>query len=131
MAGATVQLYSSVNTVIGDSDDVLCGTAITNAAGNYSFSGLLSGLNYYEIFRTPVGNPLASGFVFTLQNVGSDPTKNRAPASTGTTSLYTISSGQTATVNAGLYGTAPTFGWAQISPTPSLTAAAFLPPAAW
>jgi hypothetical protein len=46
MAGVGVNLHSSTDGTIGNSDDVSCGTAVTDANGSYSFTGVSDGLNY-------------------------------------------------------------------------------------
>ena len=108
VAGAVVELYASVNTTIGDADDVLQGRTITDANGNYTLTGLLPGVNHYLIYRAPVGYT-----AFTTKDVGTDDTKDSDADSTGTTSTFTVSGSQSdAGRDAGLRGAAPGFGFA-------------------
>ncbi len=108
VAGVVVQLYSTGNTTIGDSDDVLQGTAVTDASGNYSITAALpDGGNDYLVFRAPVG------YAFTSQYAGSDRTTDSDPNASGVTGLFTLNAGQNdLTLDAGLVGAAPGFGWA-------------------
>ena len=107
VAGAVVEIHSSPDGVIGNSDDVLLGTAITDANGDYSFSNLPAGANFYEIFRAPVG------YTFTTQNAGGDATLDSDASVTGVTGLLAVEPGTTdLTHDAGLVGAAPGFGWA-------------------
>jgi hypothetical protein len=107
VAGAVVEVYASTNTTIGDTDDVSRGIAITDADGNYSFSGVPTSAYYYEVFRTPVG------YTFTTKDTGSDDTKDSDVGSAGNTSLFTVSAGGSDSArDAGLRGAAPAFGFA-------------------
>jgi len=108
IAGAAVQIFSSPDAVIGNADDVLRGTAVTDADGNYAFAGLMDGTNYYAVFRAPVGYA-----AFSAQNVGSDDALDSDANAQGVTGLLTASS---TTTDAGLTGAAPGFGWAQKLP---------------
>ncbi len=99
IAGAAVEIYSSTGT--------LCGTAVTDASGDYSFAGLPAG-SYYEVVRAPIGYTS-----FTTEDVSANPAINSDVDATGTTAVLTIAAGQTtANVNAGLIGSEPGFGWA-------------------
>ena len=51
VAGAVVEIHSSTDAQIGNSDDTLLGRAITDANGGFSFSDLPEGTNLYEVFR--------------------------------------------------------------------------------
>jgi subtilisin-like proprotein convertase family protein len=106
IAGVGVELYSSTDATTGNGDDVLRGRAVTDANGNYSISNVPDGLNLFEVFRSP------GGFTFASKDVGDDALDSDVD-STGTTSLFTISAGQTdATRDAGLVGSMPGFGFA-------------------
>ncbi len=112
MAGAVVQIYSSTDTTIGNADDVLRGTAIADSTGHYAFTGVPQGLNYYEIFRTPVG------YTFTTQKAGSDRTVDSDPTSAGVTDVFTVPAGQTdSTRDAGLLAPPRFLAGRRISPT--------------
>jgi len=105
--GAVVEVFSSTDTTVGNSDDLSCGAAITDANGNYTISGLSPGVNHYLAFRTPVG------YTFTTKDAGSDDTKDSDADSTGATAMFTLVPGQTdSTRDAGLVGAAPSFGFA-------------------
>jgi hypothetical protein len=107
IAGAGVEIYSSTDSTIGNSDDVLVAQTITDANGHYSCSGFLTGVNYYEIFRAPVG------FTFTTKDAGGNDALDSDAGSTGVTAIFTISAGQTETnLDAGMIGAAPGFGFA-------------------
>ena len=107
VAGAVVEIYSSTDTAIGNADDVLRGTAITDATGHYSFTGVLQGLNYYEVFRAPVG------YTFTSQKVGSDRTVDSDPTSAGVTDMFTSPPARPTPPATLAFWRAPGFGWAQ------------------
>lgn len=108
IAGAVVEIFSSTNATIGDTDDVSRGIAIADAGGNYVFSGLPNGLQYYEVFRAPVGFT-----TFTTLDTGGDDTRDSDVGSTGVTSLFTVVAGTTDTTrDAGLRGASPAFGFA-------------------
>ncbi|MCX5672131.1 MAG: hypothetical protein NTU94_12505 [Planctomycetota bacterium] len=106
VAGAVVEIFSSTDGTIGNADDVSRGLAVTGSDGRYAFSGLPEGLNYYEVFRTPVG------YTFTAQSVGTDPTRDSDANSTGVTAIFTVAPGSSCTLDAGLRGATPGFGFA-------------------
>ena len=107
VAGAVVELYSSIDTSIDDADDVFQGRAVTDSNGHYTIGGLLPGTNYYEIFRTPVG------YTFTSLDAGGDDTKDSDANLSGITAIFTPSAGPTdTTCDAGLRGASPAFGFA-------------------
>jgi protocatechuate 3,4-dioxygenase beta subunit len=54
-----VELFSTVNTVVGDADDLLVATMFTGANGAYAFSALLPG-RYYVRATPPSAYPLVS-----------------------------------------------------------------------
>lgn len=89
MDGITVNLYDLANNLLA--------TAITAAGGQYAFAGLIPG-QYY------IGVVAPSGYIFTLQDSGSDDSVDSDVNSAGVTSAITLVSGQAdATVDAGLY----------------------------
>ena len=101
VAGAVVEIHSSTDAVIGNDDDVGLGTAITDANGQYSFSDLPEGTNFYEIFRAAVG--------FNFTRAGPD--SHADPG--GVSEMFTVPAGQIDTDHsAGLVGAAPAFGFA-------------------
>ncbi len=109
VAGVAVQLYSTDNNTIGDSDDVLQGTAITDANGTYSITTPTwpDGGSFYLVFRAPVG------YAFTSQYAGNDRTIDSDANTSGVTGLFTLNAGQNdLTRDAGLLGAPPGFGWA-------------------
>jgi hypothetical protein len=106
VAGAVVEIFSSTDGTIGNADDISRGVAITAADGRYAFSWLPDGTQYYEVFRTPVG------YTFTTQHVGTDPTRDSDANSTGVTAIFTVAPGLSRTLDAGLRGAAPGFGFA-------------------
>ncbi len=107
VAGAGVEIYSSTDSTIGNGDDVLVAQTVTDNAGNYILGNLPSNVNYYLKFRAPVG------FTFTTKDAGGDDALDSDADSTGATSLFTLSGGQSdATRDAGLLGVSPSFGYA-------------------
>jgi hypothetical protein len=101
-----VEVFSSTDTTIGNADDVSRGLAVTDANGSYALGGVPAGFNYYEVFRAPVG------YTFTAQNAGTDPTRDSDANSTGVTAIFTVGLGSSRTLDAGLAGAAPWFGFA-------------------
>ena len=94
-SGVTVELYTCVNNLPG----VLVGSQVTDAMGNYNFTGLLPG-DYIVKFITP------AGFTLSTANVGADATDSDAGAG-GLTGCYNLSPGENeTTVDAGYYQTA-------------------------
>ena len=86
--GVTVELY--------DSDGNMLASTVTDANGNYKFSGLTSG-NYIIRFTLP------SGYQFTNQNMGSDDAMDSdADPSTGETTVSLSSGEHDNTIDAGV-----------------------------
>jgi autotransporter-associated beta strand protein len=107
VAGAVVEVFQSTDSIVGNADDVSRGVTVTDASGHYSLAGLVDGVNYYLVFRTPVG------YTFTTQAAGSDRTLDSDANSTGVTAMFTLSPGVSRTdLDAGLVGAAPSFGFA-------------------
>ena len=107
VAGAVAEVFSSTDAVIGNEDDVSLGVAITDADGLYSFDDLPDSPNFYAVFRTPVG------YEFTAQDAGGDDALDSDVDATGATDLFAVAAGQTdTTIDAGLIGDSPEFGWA-------------------
>ena len=102
---AVAELFSSSNGTVGDADDVALGTQITDAAGNYRFTGLVAGVNHYVVIRPPVG------FAFTVQDTGPDATDSDVSATTGRSAMFAPVDLSTVDLDAGLTGAAPAFGW--------------------
>ncbi len=68
VGGATVQLFSTTNAIIGDGDDVQVGSNFTTAvSGAYLFSSLPAG-NYYVKVTPPAGFPVPGGTPATTDN---------------------------------------------------------------
>jgi SdrD B-like domain len=87
-SGVTVQLLDPTNTVVT--------TTTADPAGFYSFNGVALGI-YSVRFVAP------SGYAFTLQNQGSDPTLNSTANSSGQTATFSLTSGsQVSNLDAGL-----------------------------
>ncbi|HLO87666.1 MAG TPA: SdrD B-like domain-containing protein, partial [Nostocaceae cyanobacterium] len=98
IAGVNVTLTGAgADGVIGTADDTSV-TTTTDAAGQYSFSGLTPG-NYQVTFNQP------TGYNFTTQNTGGDDAVDSdADATTGKSQTFTLISGETnTTIDAGLY----------------------------
>jgi autotransporter-associated beta strand protein len=108
IANATVDLYVSTDTTIGNSDDFLRATATTTSSGAYSFGGLVAVPYYYLVFHTP------SGYAFTTEGVDANPAVNSSANSSGVTALITLTAGENdSSVNAGLVGAAPVYGFTE------------------
>lgn len=79
LAGVTVKLYNSSNSLIG--------TTTTNSNGNYSFNDIPAG-NYYIEFTLP------SGYVFSPKDQGgNDATDSDPNPSNGQTATFTLNNG--------------------------------------
>jgi DNA polymerase III delta prime subunit len=114
LANVAVELFGSVDSANSTpSDDFSRGQTVTDANGNYSFSGLSDGVNYYLVFRAPVGEA-STPYVFTTKDVNGntqDAADSDANAS-GVTDTFTLTAGQNcADLDAGLTGAPPAFGW--------------------
>ena len=102
--GASVELYSSTNATVGDSDDVLVARATTDATGSYNFTDQTAG-NYFTTVRIP------AGYAFTTQNAGTDDALDSDVNAFGVSNLITLADGESlTTLDAGLTGSAPAFG---------------------
>jgi hypothetical protein len=107
VAGAVVELFDAADGTIGNGDDVSIGTRITDSAGAYSFTSLAASTTYYAVFRAPVG------FVFTTQDAGGNDALDSDADATGRTGLFSLLEGEnSASMDAGIVGSAPNFGWA-------------------
>ena len=89
---------NNVSVELFNAADVSQGTTTTNAAGAYSFTGLTPA-DYYVVFTTP------AGFNFSPQDVGADDAVDSdANTTTGRTTNYTLTSGETETsADAGMF----------------------------
>ncbi len=68
LGGATVELYDpGPDGAVGGGDDVLLGTAVTDANGNYAFSGLAADLYYAQLDTSSLPNG-GSGLVVSTAN---------------------------------------------------------------
>jgi ELWxxDGT repeat protein len=107
MAAVAVELFASTDATIGNADDFSLGQTVTDADGKYKFTEIVQGMNYYLVFRPPVG------FTFTTQNVPGDAALDSDADVYGATSLFAVVPGAERTdIDAGLVGTAPSFGFA-------------------
>jgi hypothetical protein len=99
MAGVGVEVFATA-------DRFSRGLAVTDANGGYSLGRLSEWFNYYEVFRAPVG------YTFTIQNAGTDPALDSDADPSGVSAIFTVAPGSTRTLDAGLVGAAPWFGFA-------------------
>ena len=106
LAGVTVDLKTSTDTVIGNGDDALQYKAVTDANGQYTIGvALAAGTRYYLVVHAP------NGRAFTSQDQGSDDSQDSDANASGFTTLFTFTPGQVRTdIDAGLTSTntAPT-----------------------
>ncbi|WP_198320983.1 SdrD B-like domain-containing protein [Azohydromonas aeria] len=102
IAGQTVTLIGGgADGVIGTGDDVTVATMVTDANGNYRFTGLTPGVQYQVVFTKPAGT------VFTDRDIGADATDSDADTATGKSQVVTLTSGEdNRTVDAGVYAPA-------------------------
>src|SRR5262245_54731366 len=68
-----VEVVSTTDAVIGNSDDSILTAAATNSAGNYSFAAVADGQYYLRFRRQPVDG---MGHRFSPANIGSDDSKD-------------------------------------------------------
>ncbi|MCO6459754.1 MAG: hypothetical protein J5I93_31060, partial [Pirellulaceae bacterium] len=102
--GAVVELYRSLDTTIGNGDDVRIGQQISAEDGSYLFSGLAGG-NYYLRVRPPVG------FNFSPQDAGTADTADSDVSAIGLSNIITLGDNVTDdSRDVGLIGTAAQFG---------------------
>jgi hypothetical protein len=107
ISGAVAELFQTTDANIGNADDVSVGLTATDAGGYFQISGLSAEVNYYLVFRPPVG------FGFTVQQAGADNTLDSDANTSGYTSIFTLSPGlDRSDLDAGLTGAAPGFGFA-------------------
>ena len=107
VAGAVVEVFSSPDGVVGNADDIFRGNVITDANGHYQLGSLEPDVNYYLVTRTPVG------YTFTTAHSGSDDARDSDADASGVTPMFTLSPGQdNFTLDAGLVGSSPDFGFA-------------------
>lgn len=93
ISGVTVTLYDNSGNAIG--------TTVTDANGNYYFTGLTPG-TYSVGFSKPIG------YVFSPQDNGSDVFDSDVNPATGMTSQVTLTAGENnLTIDAGLYAQSP------------------------
>ena len=105
--GASVEIYSSTDTSIGNADDVLVAQITTDATGAYSYSAASNTLHYYIKTRIP------GGYYFSSSNVGSDDLIDSDVTTLGVSSILSYSPTQAvADIDVGVRGTKNAFGWA-------------------
>ncbi|MCC7196406.1 MAG: hypothetical protein IT356_12705, partial [Gemmatimonadaceae bacterium] len=61
LAGVSLQLFATTDTVIGNGDDVSQGTTTTDGSGGYAFTGLAPGRYFVRITTPPASHPMSSG----------------------------------------------------------------------
>lgn len=107
-SGVVVQLYSSTDNTVDDSDPKVGADHLTDSSGVFSFSGLAAGSYFVKVI-------LPNYHAFTLANIGSDETKDSdVNTTTGRTGILSVSGGSAITnVGAGLIGDDASFGSAQ------------------
>ena len=99
--GAVVEVFASVDWIVGNGDDFSRGVAITDENGVCTFDDLLAGVRYYLQFRTPVGDP-ASPYAFTTKDAGGDDGLDSDANAEGFTEIFTLAPGeQNLTLHAG------------------------------
>ena len=81
IGGNVVRLFWTPDQTVGNTDDLLLGSATTDTDGRYSFADLLGGVNYYLTFE-----PLP-GRTFTTQGAGSNSSLDSDSDASGTTAL--------------------------------------------
>ncbi|WP_167546990.1 SdrD B-like domain-containing protein [Stieleria maiorica] len=104
--GAVVELFESVDGIVGNDDDISVNLSITDSQGQYQIAGLENGKNYYVHFRAP------TGYVFSTQGVGNDDTIDSDVDQKGTTPLFLHTGGLSPSdVDAGLVGGPAAYGF--------------------
>ena len=99
--------------VISTDDAIVRGHAVTDADGLYTVGGLLPGMNYHAVIRPP------TGYGFTTMDAGPDATDSDADAG-GATGSFAVAAGEVIdSLDAGLTGGQPYFGFASISNGPA------------
>ena len=107
VAGIAVELFCSPSGVVGGATDYSCGQTVTDSNGNYHFTGLVPGLNYYVVFRTPAGD------AFTKQYAGGNGTIDSDANVAGVTGLITpIAGAVNNSIDAGLIVPATSYSFA-------------------
>jgi hypothetical protein len=107
IAGVVVEVFQSADAVIGNGDDFSFGSAVTNAAGNYTLGGLLPGDNYYLVFHVP------RGYVVAPQDAGGNDAADSDASAAGVTGMFSLASAQNRTdLDTGLIGDGSAFGFA-------------------
>ncbi len=118
--GVMVQLYDSVDGIIGNGNDVLLDTMTTSPTGNYSFGGITATSSVYVMFGLP------GGHAFTVRYATPDPTLDSDADSTGTTRLFPLNPAFPQTnVDAGLIITDVTL------PTSTISTSGTFNPSSW
>lgn len=104
IAGVQVQLYTTgPDGIAGNGDDVLVTTTVTDAAGNYMFTGVTPGA-YYIKFTTP------SGYSLSPQDAGGNDNTDSDINISGNTASFAVAAGSPVVDtrwDAGFYQTAP------------------------
>ena len=104
--GVTVEIFDSVNGIVGDADDVFVDIVSTDDNGAYRIDGLIGRSEYYLQFHLP------DGYSFTSANVGSDDAVDSdADPASGRSGIVSLDPGQyDSTLDAGLIATNIDFG---------------------
>ncbi len=106
LSGAVVEVWSTTDGVIGNDDDVSRGLATTDELGEYEFTALADGVDYYVTVRLPVG------LDFTTPHAGTGQATQSDVDALGRSNIFPLGSAAVGTVNAGVIGTPPRFGFA-------------------
>ena len=112
LGGVVALLYSTDDVLVGNADDALVASTVTDSQGRYKFVGVASGTNYYVKFRSPVGFS-----AFSPQFVGANAGLWSSATAAGVTSVIPMIPQTRDTENVGLVGAAPGFGFALAATT--------------
>ena len=107
LGGVAALLYQTTDSIIGNGDDQLIASTVTDSQGRYQFLGVASNTNYYVKFRTPVGFS-----AFSPEFVGTNSALWSTANASGTTGLIPIIPLENDVENVGLLGASPSFGFA-------------------
>jgi len=84
LAGVTLELFSTTDTVAGNGDDVSQGTTTTDGTGGYAFTGLAPGRYFVRISSPPATHPMSSGAQVGADNGIDDDNNGLQPGGKGT-----------------------------------------------
>ncbi len=95
LAGVAVRLYGSTDATIGNGDDVLLASTVTDSQGNYQLVNPAVSAHYYVVFGAPLGTTFAPR------------SASSSADSSGKTALFALGQGQTVVENVALTGALP------------------------